>query len=139
MSSRNIGHTCLDHRFAGGSWRDRSLGSTLGLITPEERKAGVKTQTLNDYGHNVKYPCPKQGIIGSINLSRTKWVVTKLSRSASAEDFIFDLLAAIHIHHPRTWAKINGATMVASDSMMNLGVFTPSLPQVIFSFGTAPE
>ena len=29
--------------------------------------------------------------------------------------------------------------MVASLSMMNLGVSTASLPQVIFSFGTAPE
>ena len=38
-----------------------------------------------------------------------------------------------------TRAKISGATMVASDSMMNFGVSTPSLPQVIFSFGTAPE
>ncbi len=45
---------------------------------------------------------------------------------------------AIGIHQPRTCAKINGATIVASDSMMNLGVFTPSFPQVIFSFGTAP-
>ena len=29
--------------------------------------------------------------------------------------------------------------MVASDSMTNFGVFVPSFPQVIFSFGTAPE
>ena len=29
--------------------------------------------------------------------------------------------------------------MVASDSTMNLGVSMPSLPQVIFSLGTAPE
>ncbi len=42
-------------------------------------------------------------------------------------------------HQPRTLAKISGATMVASDSMMNFGVSMPSLPQVIFSFGTAPE
>ena len=42
-------------------------------------------------------------------------------------------------YHPNTHAKINGATMVASLSTMNLGVFTSSLPQVIFSFGTAPE
>ena len=34
---------------------------------------------------------------------------------------------------------MSGATIVASDSMMNLGVFASSLPQVIFSFGTAPE
>ena len=36
-------------------------------------------------------------------------------------------------------AKISGAPIVASLSMMNFGVSTPSLPQVIFSFGTAPE
>ena len=40
---------------------------------------------------------------------------------------------------PSTQLKISGATMVASLSTMNLGVFWPSLPQVIFSFGTAPE
>ena len=43
------------------------------------------------------------------------------------------------LYHPRMRAKISGATIVASDSMMNFGVSTPSLPQVIFSFGTAPE
>jgi hypothetical protein len=43
------------------------------------------------------------------------------------------------IYQPNTCAKINGATMVASDSMTYLGVFTPSLPHVIFSLGTAPE
>jgi hypothetical protein len=34
---------------------------------------------------------------------------------------------------------MSGATIVASDSMMNFGVEAESLPQVIFSFGTAPE
>ena len=38
-----------------------------------------------------------------------------------------------------TMAKINGATMEASDSTMKRGVSTASLPQVIFSLGTAPE
>jgi len=42
-------------------------------------------------------------------------------------------------YQPRTQAKTRGATMVASDSMMNFGVSTSSLPQVIFSLGTAPE
>ena len=42
-------------------------------------------------------------------------------------------------YSPSTWAKISGATIVASDSMMNLGVEADSLPHVIFSFGTAPE
>ena len=33
---------------------------------------------------------------------------------------------------------MSGATIVASDSMTKLGVSTASLPQVIFSLGTAP-
>lgn len=40
---------------------------------------------------------------------------------------------------PSIHAKINGATIVASLSTINFGVFMSSLPQVIFSFGTAPE
>lgn len=42
-------------------------------------------------------------------------------------------------YHPRTIAKTSGATIEASDSMMYFGVVTPNFPQVIFSFGTAPE
>src|ERR671918_419209 len=42
-------------------------------------------------------------------------------------------------YQPRTLAKMSGATMVASDSIMYFGVSTLSLPQVIFSLGTAPE
>ena len=42
-------------------------------------------------------------------------------------------------HQPRTYANTSGATIDASLSMMNFGVVSPSLPHVIFSFGTAPE
>ena len=42
-------------------------------------------------------------------------------------------------HIPSMYANISGATMVASLSTMNFGVLISSLPQVIFSFGTAPE
>lgn len=42
-------------------------------------------------------------------------------------------------YQPRIFAKISGATIVASDSMMYFGVSTLSFPHVIFSFGTAPE
>ena len=42
-------------------------------------------------------------------------------------------------YQPRTFAKMSGATMVASDSIMYFGVSTLNLPQVIFSLGTAPE
>ena len=43
------------------------------------------------------------------------------------------------LYHPNTHAKINGATIVASLSTINFGVVISSLPQVIFSLGTAPE
>ena len=36
-------------------------------------------------------------------------------------------------------ANTKGATIVASDSIIYFGVSIPNLPQVIFSFGTAPE
>jgi hypothetical protein len=42
-------------------------------------------------------------------------------------------------YQPKTLANISGATIVASDSMMNFGVSIFSFPQVIFSLGTAPE
>jgi len=80
---------------------------------------------------------PKQGIIRSINIPRTKWVVTNCEEARLQKIFISILLHTFY--QPRTCAKISGATIVASDSMMYFGVFTPSLPQVIFSFGTAPE
>ena len=38
-----------------------------------------------------------------------------------------------------TYPNSNGATMVASLSITNFGVSIFSLPQVIFSFGGAPE
>jgi hypothetical protein len=42
-------------------------------------------------------------------------------------------------YQPRILAKMRGATIVASDSIIYFGVSTLSLPQVIFSLGTAPE
>lgn len=42
-------------------------------------------------------------------------------------------------HQPSTYAKMSGATMLASLSTMYRGVSGPSLPQVIFSLGSAPE
>jgi hypothetical protein len=43
------------------------------------------------------------------------------------------------LYQPKIQANISGATIVASDSIIYLGVSRDSLPQVIFSFGTAPE
>src|SRR3954470_4268731 len=41
--------------------------------------------------------------------------------------------------HSSSAVKRSGATMVASDSMTNIGVSSVSLSQVIFSLGVAPE
>ena len=42
-------------------------------------------------------------------------------------------------YHPNMYAKIKGTTIVASLSTIYFGVLISSFPQVIFSFGTAPE
>jgi len=41
-------------------------------------------------------------------------------------------------HLLRTYAKMRGATIVASDSIIKRGVLPSNFPHVIFSFGTAP-
>src|SRR5438045_8494234 len=41
--------------------------------------------------------------------------------------------------HSSSASSISGTTIVASDSITNIGVFAVSLSQVIFSFGVAPE
>ena len=48
-------------------------------------------------------------------------------------------LPAQYYYQPKTQANISGATMVASLSIIYFGVLISSLPQVIFSFGWAPE
>jgi len=42
-------------------------------------------------------------------------------------------------YSPSTYEKMSGATMAASELIMKRGVWASSLPQVIFSLGTAPE
>jgi hypothetical protein len=76
------------------------------------------------------WPCLKIFVALTIR-SRTRLPILKFAEERSGNE--------TGAYQPRTWAKISGATMVASDSMMKLGVSTPSLPQVIFSLGTAPE
>ena len=59
------------------------------------------------------------------------------ARHAAAREFAVRVAGACP-YQPRTYANTSGATIVASDSMMKLGVSSASLPHVIFSFGTAP-
>src|SRR6266496_461472 len=48
-------------------------------------------------------------------------------------------LCQTQFYQPSTHANISGATIVASLSTIYFGVLISSLPQVIFSLGTAPE
>lgn len=52
---------------------------------------------------------------------------------------LINLFLNANIYQPSTQANINGTTMVASLSTINLGVDISNFPQVIFSLGTAPE
>jgi hypothetical protein len=61
------------------------------------------------------------------------------NRPTSCQNDDCQAVATAGHHQPKTLAKMSGATIVASDSMMNFGVSMFNLPQVIFSFGTAPE
>lgn len=52
---------------------------------------------------------------------------------------LFKTLGPLFSQRSKTYPKINGRTIVASLLMLKRGVSGPSLPQVIFSFGGAPE
>lgn len=58
---------------------------------------------------------------------------------ATAPTSLYKKAAYLITYTPKISANISGATIVASDSIMYLGVSTDSFPHVIFSFGTAPE
>lgn len=70
-------------------------------------------------------------VIVFVNKKGKLAVKIKKMRGAASQSFG-------NAYDARTYEKINGATMVASDSMMNLGLSVSSLSQVIFSLGTAP-
>jgi hypothetical protein len=82
----------------------------------------LNSHRLTDYAFMELFNIPFQ----SVNLWLKNYIF--LICQSAAKTYIF-----------RIHAKINGATIVASDSTINLGVWISNLPQVIFSFGTAPE
>ena len=49
------------------------------------------------------------------------------------------LLRPLSRYSPITYANINGATIDASELIINFGASRSSFHHVIFSFGTAPE
>src|SRR6476646_11900226 len=78
-----------------------------------------------------------QGDVAQITDRRRHHVKHSLSPAPSLPHAIESLRC--RRHQPKILAKTSGATMVASDSITNLGVSTFSFPHVIFSLGTAPE
>jgi hypothetical protein len=106
-----------------GAWRVRGVGPRYATVGVLVRYFDIISQT---FMHGSKVALQSRRLehllVGGIQIAEIR---------ANAPSSV--------IYQPRTYAKINGATIVASDSMMNLGVSTPSFPQVIFSFGTAPE
>ena len=90
---------------------------------------------IKDFQFQVKSIAPFKRANFSGGKMRTSRICLnkKARRSIEAARFIPTT------YNPNTSAKTSGATIVASDSMMNLGVSGLSLSQVIFSFGTAPE
>ena len=102
-------------------WQGRAL--------PNELLSQLKIVLKNFVGSaNINTISNFQNIdLNFISNYSNKWIKTLLNRE-------FDLL----IYCPKIQANINGATIVASLSTINLGVLISNLPQVIFSFGTAP-
>ena len=95
-------------------------------------ESGLLGERGEGRGERATPPYPDLGWMGgalsphSLSLHSPKWVGPSVPQSLSP-------------HSPSTYEKINGATIVASELIMNFGVSTPSLYHVIFSFGTAPE
>ena len=87
-------------------------------------------------GHDQGRALPSENTRVLITSPAAPGVVIPL---ASHDGTWLAITKAWQTYWPKTHAKISGATMVASLSIMNFGVLEPSLPHVIFSFGTAPE
>jgi fermentation-respiration switch protein FrsA (DUF1100 family) len=94
-----------------------SHGQELADLLGKRTTAFLETLWVPGAGHNDIVPIAGETYFTTIN------------------NFINRVLS----YQPKTQAKISGATIVASDSTTNFGVSIPSLPHVIFSFGTAPE
>lgn len=88
----------------------------------------------------------KKATNGQLSIKYSNYFTLNLKSVLNSNFQVWTLIEAdvpisnvLSTYHPNKYAKINGATMVASDSITNLGDVARSLPQVIFSLGTAPE
>ena len=125
-------------RFPGIDWKKLADYTSGRVVVHGERRAREMeevAETLRAIGVDP--------IMAEATARRQDWSAQMDLRSQfgpeGPETYRDVLDAIVGGHQPRIFANMSGAQIVASDSMMNLGVSTPSLPHVIFSFGTAPE
>ena len=111
----------------------------------KQRKDETRTGIFPQLSFNLRKPETRVQHIGEKNPFRTELGVNTLPWGGVALMPKRDDQTALHTpktrvigYWPSTYAKIRGATMVASLAIMNLGLSGSSLFQVIFSFGTAP-
>src|SRR4029077_15758379 len=99
-------------------------------------RAGSPSRPFQIMGRNGARPSlGKQNDRGALG-----WAICFTSLAYSPELLSSDSwILSSFSYQPRIQAKIRGATIVASDSIIYFGVSRESLPQVIFSLGTAPE
>src|SRR5260221_6537775 len=98
----------------------------------EQRK--LSTQDVNDQVADTRWPMTDLRGPSTAQFRACSFRTSVIGYSASGYR-----RPVFTFYQPRTSANINGATMLASLSITNFGVSIASFPQVIFSFGTAPE
>src|SRR5262249_4067415 len=112
---------CLDNRLLAMDWHHLPVGAGhLGRPTTTKRSLGRR---------------PLGVASRRLGVDSRPLAITVAQRADSVRG---ERLALV-LHQSRILAKISGATIVASDSIMNRGVSTLNFPHVIFSLGTAPE
>jgi hypothetical protein len=128
--------SCSDPSAAGGSCGNSDGGTRTGICLDKRLLAMDRHDLCLGAGHLGSAPTARRSLgrrpLGA-SLQRLRVGPGPLA-IAAADAIVRDLG-----YQPNTFAKTNGATIVASDSMTNRGVSALSFPHVIFSFGTAPE
>ena len=113
------------------SGNDAALAQLWSLTLPEVQRARVLMQ-----GPRGAFSSPQLSPIEALGIHAR----TDAERDRYARLFAINARAfAGCCLHSRSALSSSGTTIVASDSMTNIGVFSVSLSQVIFSFGVAPE
>ena len=123
------------------------LGEAAGLLTVDvDDEVAVAGLSLGIEGALGEAPrsCASDGMTASVEQKRIAkerevFMMAVFQDTARSQAGLGIGAQAVCVYQPRTFANMSGATIVASDSMMYFGVSTFSLPQVIFSLGTAPE